>query len=148
MIDLVRFEEERPGLGEGRRDRARCLRAGPSPPASETAKSPVTFEGCERRDLKTPPREMARESVEDSRDVVSGTTSEQEGPKFSEARRLDAGLDASDAVERALADALSKATAVGEWSVVAQLARELEGRRAARARAVNLDAERRSRGRR
>jgi hypothetical protein len=36
-------------------------------------------------------------------------------------------------VETALAEALRGATAAGEWSVVAQLARELEARRAAKA---------------
>lgn len=39
----------------------------------------------------------------------------------------------ADPVERALADALTRASAAGEWSVVGQLARELEARRAARA---------------
>lgn len=42
-----------------------------------------------------------------------------------------AGL--SDPVEVALAEAIKGATAAGEWSVVAQLARELEARRNAHA---------------
>jgi hypothetical protein len=39
----------------------------------------------------------------------------------------------ADAVEAALAKALEGATAAAEWAVVAQLARELEARRLARA---------------
>lgn len=38
----------------------------------------------------------------------------------------------ADAVERALADAITKASDAGAWDVVAQLARELEARRTAR----------------
>jgi hypothetical protein len=38
-----------------------------------------------------------------------------------------------DALEAALADAITKATAAGEWATVAQLARELEVRRTSRA---------------
>lgn len=38
-----------------------------------------------------------------------------------------------DVVEAALAGAIGKATAAGEWTIVAQLARELEARRIARA---------------
>jgi hypothetical protein len=43
-----------------------------------------------------------------------------------------------DPVEAALAKALEGATAAGEWSTVAQLARELEERRKARAEVVDL----------
>ena len=39
----------------------------------------------------------------------------------------------ADAIELALAAALTKATLAGEWNVVSQLARELEARRTARA---------------
>jgi hypothetical protein len=52
-----------------------------------------------------------------------------------------------DVVEAALAEALRGATAAGQWTVVAQLARELEARREARAGVVALDAERAKRGR-
>jgi hypothetical protein len=38
-----------------------------------------------------------------------------------------------DVVEHALAEAVARASAAGEWSVVAQLARELEARRKAHA---------------
>lgn len=51
-------------------------------------------------------------------------------------------LGAADAVETALAAALAKATAAGEWTIVAQLARELEARRSARANVVDLRAAR------
>ena len=55
-----------------------------------------------------------------------------------------------DVVENALAAALAQASAAGEWGVVAQLARELEARRMARAGAkpadvINLDERRRGR---
>jgi integrase len=54
---------------------------------------------------------------------------------------------AVDAVETALADALTKATTAERWDVVAQLARELEARRLARsANVVVLAAERRRDG--
>jgi hypothetical protein len=52
-----------------------------------------------------------------------------------------------DVVEAALAEALRGATAAGQWTVVAQLARELEARREARAGVVALDAERAKRER-
>ena len=42
-------------------------------------------------------------------------------------------VDQSEAVEDALAKALEGATTAGRWDVVAQLARELEARRAHRA---------------
>jgi hypothetical protein len=56
-----------------------------------------------------------------------------------------AGADsvALDAVESALAFALEGATKAGEWSTVAQLAKELEARRLARANVVALDSTRR-----
>jgi ribosomal protein L18E len=52
-----------------------------------------------------------------------------------------------DVVEAALADALTKASAASEWTVVAQLARELEARRTARqaSNVTALDAARRKR---
>lgn len=49
---------------------------------------------------------------------------------------------ATDPVEAALAAALKGATAAGEWTTVAQLARELEARREARAGVLSLDAAR------
>ncbi len=51
----------------------------------------------------------------------------------------------SDVVEAALAEALRGATAAGRWEVVAQLARELEARREARAGVVKLDDRRKAR---
>ena len=51
----------------------------------------------------------------------------------------------TDAVEAALAEAIKVATSAGRWDVVAQLARELEARRVARAGNVaRLDARARS----
>ncbi len=47
-----------------------------------------------------------------------------------------------DPVESALAEAIGKATEAGEWLVVAQLARELEARRLARAQVPELLVER------
>ena len=57
-----------------------------------------------------------------------------------------AGVTAIDPVEAALATALEGATAAGEWSTVAQLARELEARRQARTGVVDLAAVRASKG--
>ena len=53
--------------------------------------------------------------------------------------RLDTNLDA---VEAALAKALEGAAAAGRFDVVAQLARELEARRARRANVIDLSARR------
>jgi hypothetical protein len=48
-------------------------------------------------------------------------------------------------VATALADALAKASAAGQWNVVAQLARELEARRLSRGEVIDLQASRRQR---
>jgi len=50
----------------------------------------------------------------------------------------------SDAVEIALADAITKATMDRRWDVVAQLARDLEARRLARANVVDISVARRA----
>jgi hypothetical protein len=59
-------------------------------------------------------------------------TSEQAQANPATPGHLDASLDAPDAVEAALAAALSRAAAAGRFDVVAQLAKELEARRLAR----------------
>jgi hypothetical protein len=51
-------------------------------------------------------------------------------------------------VEAALAEALTRASAAGQWTTVELLARELEARRKARGAVVDLEAERAKRGRR
>jgi hypothetical protein len=50
-----------------------------------------------------------------------------------------------DPVELALATALDRASAAGQWTAVEVLARELEARRKSRTGVVQLDAERRKR---
>mgnify|MGYP007009299188 CR=1 FL=1 len=55
-------------------------------------------------------------------------------------------MTTTDAVETALAEALGKATAAGEWSVARALVAELEARRKARVGVVDLDTVRRERG--
>lgn len=57
------------------------------------------------------------------------------------------GEPSRDAVEAALADALTKASAAGEWTAVEVLSRELKARREARANVVTLDTERKRRER-
>jgi len=61
---------------------------------------------------------------------------------------VDEKVDQSDVVEIALARAVEGAAREGRWDVVAQLARELEARRLARAApgVVDLAAERDKRG--
>ena len=60
----------------------------------------------------------------------------------------DAGMGSiADPVEQAIATALERASAAGQWTAVEVLARELEARRKARAGVVELDAERRKRER-
>jgi hypothetical protein len=53
----------------------------------------------------------------------------------------------TDPVELALANALERASAAGQWPSVEVLARELEARRKARAGVVQLDTTRRKRER-
>jgi len=53
----------------------------------------------------------------------------------------------TDPVELAIASALERASAAGQWTAVEVLARELEARRKARSGVVQLDAERRKRDR-
>ena len=55
-------------------------------------------------------------------------------------------MSATDPVEAALADALTKAVAAGAFDVVKVIVVELEARRKARAGVVDLDAVRRERG--
>lgn len=50
-----------------------------------------------------------------------------------------------DPVEAALADALTRASAAGQWDVVGTLARELQARRQARTDVIDLEAARRRR---
>lgn len=57
------------------------------------------------------------------------------------------GPGSPDAVEAALADAVTGAVAAGQWDAVKALVAELEARRKARAAVVDLDAERAKRGR-
>lgn len=56
------------------------------------------------------------------------------------------GRDSSDVVEAALAGALERAAAAGQWSTVEVLSRELTARREARAGVVSIQAERAKRG--
>ncbi|MBI3204513.1 MAG: hypothetical protein HYZ29_23460 [Myxococcales bacterium] len=51
-----------------------------------------------------------------------------------------------DAVEAAIATALERASAAGQWTVCEVLARELEARRKARSSVVDLESERARRG--
>jgi hypothetical protein len=55
--------------------------------------------------------------------------------------------DGGDPIERALADAIVKASAAGQWTTVEVLSKELTMRREARAGVVKLDVERRKRER-
>jgi hypothetical protein len=74
------------------------------------------------------------ERHEDSREIEKEAAELSPGsPEVAPAER-DRGNDgAIDAVEAALAKALTAASAAGRFDVVAQLARELEARRTARA---------------
>ena len=96
--------------------------------------------------MKTPKTEAIPSSVRDIPEVSSPTPAEPEGGNSLMPGRLDAGLDAPDAVEAALAKALGEAAAAGRFDVVAQLARELEARRMARmANVVPLSSKARAR---
>ena len=56
-------------------------------------------------------------------------------------------VSTSDPVEFALATALERASAAGQWTAVEILAREIEARRKARTGVVQFDTERRRRNR-
>jgi len=90
-------------------------------------------------DLKESPRQP--EQADSRKDADS--EDEQEQPK---AQSGPSG--AVDAVESALAMALTEATKAQRWELVAQLAGELEARRRARLDVPDLQAERAKRGRR
>jgi hypothetical protein len=73
---------------------------------------------------------------------VSGVATIQPNSQRHEPERMGEG----DAVAAALARGLAEASAAGRWDVVAQLARELEARRTARAgNVVLLESQRRMR---
>jgi integrase len=75
---------------------------------------------------ESPPSANSQIGVGDSMPVDAPKSADgRDGPTH--------GATAIDPVETALAEALTKASAAGEWSVVAQLARELEARRQSRA---------------
>lgn len=81
-------------------------------------------------------------------DDAGSDANERSGPGgLGQTSALDAAGE-PDAIERALADALTRASAAGEWSTVAQLARELEARRVARSapEVVSIAAARAKRG--
>jgi len=67
---------------------------------------------------------------QDSAGFASGSAGGEGREEGSPPRSAAASMDA---IEAALADALAGATEAGRWDVVAQLARELEARRLARA---------------
>ena len=120
-----------------------------APPASRPSHFPrekqrqmVGAAGFEPTTLR-PPGDTAFHESPDERDKRIGASSAvatRPDPRGTDV----AADDVPDAVEAALADALSAASKAGEWATVAQLARELETRRAGRSAAaiVNLDAER------
>jgi integrase len=107
-------------------------------PAEIAPKAPPTGDAGERAKHET---RSARGSGCSSSDVQSS----QAQPKTAESEQLGRYLGGTDPVEAALGAALERASASGEWSVVATLARELEARRQARAAVVSLDAVRRRR---
>jgi hypothetical protein len=85
-----------------------------------------------RRDSKAPP-EPRNEGDSAAIVEVKGDDDPQSGaanPAIPGS--LDTNLDASDVVEIALAEALTKAAAAGRFDVVGQIARELEARRLSR----------------
>jgi hypothetical protein len=68
---------------------------------------------------------------------TASDVAEQPGPPLAHALAHDV-----DVVEQALADALTRAAAAGEFDTVAALTAELRARREARSGVVSLDAER------
>ena len=93
--------------------------------------------GCDAEEGQAddPARACFQVVSDESSGIVTDAHVERTEPKASP-------VTAVDSVEVALARAIEGATAGREWAVVAQLARELEARRLARADVPSLDAER------
>jgi hypothetical protein len=92
---------------------------------------------------------QARETKEDHADASDArrVSSAIVGAVGQSGGNETASSEVADPVEAALADALTKASAAGQWTVVETLSRELTARREARAGVVTLDVERAKRGR-
>jgi hypothetical protein len=113
-----------------------ALRAGSSASGvGRRVASPRGFEGG----LKT--REAAQIAENSADRAHEGTASHAKQDTAASA------LASSDPVETALADALQRAALAGAWDAVAALTAELRARREARAKVVDLAAERERRGR-
>lgn len=81
-----------------------------------------------------------------AQDDARSDTELPQRPPASPAQAAPEAVEA-DPVELAIAAALERASAAGQWTAVEVLARELEARRKARAGVVQLDTERRKRER-
>jgi hypothetical protein len=95
---------------------------------------------------------IAEGDTEDSRSTEktsppSNPQSPQVAPQDGVAGQSGGNREALNAVELALADAITRASAAGRFDVVAQLAREIEARRLASSNVVPLGAARARRGR-
>ena len=106
------------------------------------------------RDLKEPGHDRSHTKSCDFVDLA-GTTDPRSSPIVGTdvrptSNRVGATYDVQttvvDQVEGALADAITKAAAAGEWGTVEALTRELRARREARASVVELAAERKRGG--
>jgi hypothetical protein len=83
-----------------------------------------------------------------NREIDSAESAPAEDGKSAEGQYgATAGQPSIDPVEGALAEALAKAAAAGEWAVVTSLSRELEARRSGRmgSNVIDLGAKRRER---
>jgi hypothetical protein len=92
------------------------------------------------------PHALRRRNLKAESSCMEDATSRKDEDAIGEERRAEHALGATggnevplpDAVEIALADALTRASAAAQWDVVARLAGELEARRKARAGVVDL----------
>jgi hypothetical protein len=98
-----------------------------------------------RRNLKATAPSEEDATSRDHEEPIGEERREEPAPGATggnEAPTADVGASRPDVVERALADALTRASAAGQWEAVACLAGELAARRKARATVVHLRAAR------
>jgi len=103
---------------------------------------------CTRRDLN--PHALRRRNLKANDARMDSVTSRDDEKRIDEQERAEEAVGATggdaetvvDVVEAALADALTRAAAAGQWTTVEVLSRELTARREATAAVIDLGAAR------
>jgi hypothetical protein len=103
----------------------------------ESARGGSTLHASRRRNLKPTGDEASVTIPQDS--TTSENSEAEEGVASCDVLPRSAAASEPNAVEMALARALTEASAAGRFDVVVQLARELEARRVAKAPGMSCD---------